>query len=291
MKRKLFIGSSSEGLKIAEEIKKKIEQDCDDWLQCDIWKEGDIFKVNSGTLDSLVRASRRYDYGILVATADDKTIKRRLIHKSMRDNVLFEMGLFLGSLGLDRAFLFANTKISVPSDFNGVTLIRYHKKRDIESKVSELVEHLKKTKNSYPLKPLPSSALALGYYENYVVHLVRKLSNEGSDWKLYIIVPTEIHKLLDRIKLYKENTNSNQVFPERPSTYQYPNDSREYWDIPTTLLTLDKLVDFLNPVREIGIDNENLEWKKQEIRNFIGTLQALINKNPFKDKIEFKEIK
>lgn len=289
MKRKIFIGSSSEGLKIAQAIKKKIEDECGDWLQCDIWNEGEIFKVNSGTLDSLVRASRRYDYGILVATADDKTIKRRLIHKSMRDNVLFEMGLFLGSLGLDRAFLFANIKISVPSDFNGVTLIRYHKKRDIESKVSELVDHLKNTKNSYPLKPLPSSALALGYYEDYVVHLARKLSEEGPDWKLYIIVPNEIHKLLDRIKLYKEETNSNQVFPERPSTYQYPNSSREYWDIPTTLLTLDKLVDFLNPVRGIGIDNENLEWKKQEIRNFIGTLQALINKNPFKDKIEFME--
>ncbi len=290
MKRKIFIGSSSEGLKIAQAIKKKIEDECGDWLQCDIWNEGEVFKVNSGTLDSLIRASRRYDYGILVATADDKSIKRKIIHKSMRDNVLFEMGLFLGSLGLDRAFLFANTKISIPSDFNGVTLIRYHKKSDIKPKVSELVDHLTKTKNSYPLKPLPSSALALGYYENYVVHLARKLSEESPDWKLYIIVPTETHRLLDRIKRYKEETNSNQVFHERPFTHQYPNDLREYWDIPTTLLTLDKLVDFLNPVRGIGIDNENLEWKKQEIRNFTGTLQALINKDPFKDNIEFKEI-
>lgn len=290
MKRKIFIGSSSEGLKIAQAIKKKIEDECGDWLQCDIWNEGEVFKVNSGTLDSLIRASRRYDYGILVATADDKSIKRKIIHKSMRDNVLFEMGLFLGSLGLDRAFLFANTKISIPSDFNGVTLIRYHKKSDIKPKVSELVDHLTKTKNSYPLKPLPSSALALGYYENYVVHLARKLSEESPDWKLYIIVPTETHRLLDRIKRYKEETNSNQVFQERPFTHQYPNDIREYWDIPTTLLTLDKLVDFLNPVRGIGIDNENLEWKKQEIRNFTGTLQALINKDPFKDNIEFKEI-
>ncbi|MBQ7710381.1 MAG: nucleotide-binding protein [Bacteroidales bacterium] len=290
MKRKIFIGSSSEGLKIAQAIKKKIEDECGDWLQCDIWNEGEVFKVNSGTLDSLIRASRRYDYGILVATADDKSIKRKIIHKSMRDNVLFEMGLFLGSLGLDRAFLFANTKISIPSDFNGVTLIRYHKKSDIKPKVSELVDHLTKTKNSYPLKPLPSSALALGYYENYVVHLARKLSEESPDWKLYIIVPTETHRLLDRIKRYKEETNSNQVFHERPFTHQYPNDLREYWDIPTTLLTLDKLVDFLNPVRGIGIDNENMEWKKQEIRNFTGTLQALINKDPFKDNIEFKEI-
>lgn len=290
MKRKIFIGSSSEGLMIAQAIKKKIEDECGDWLQCDIWNEGEVFKVNSGTLDSLIRASRRYDYGILVATADDKSIKRKIIHKSMRDNVLFEMGLFLGSLGLDRAFLFANTKISIPSDFNGVTLIRYHKKSDIKPKVSELVDHLTKTKNSYPLKPLPSSALALGYYENYVVHLARKLSEESPDWKLYIIVPTETHRLLDRIKRYKEETNSNQVFHERPFTHQYPNDLREYWDIPTTLLTLDKLVDFLNPVRGIGIDNENLEWKKQEIRNFTGTLQALINKDPFKDNIEFKEI-
>lgn len=290
MKRKIFIGSSSEGLKIAQAIKKKIEDECGDWLQCDIWNEGEVFKVNSGTLDSLIRASRRYDYGILVATADDKSIKRKIIHKSMRDNVLFEMGLFLGSLGLDRAFLFANTKISIPSDFNGVTLIRYHKKSDIKPKVSELVDHLTKTKNSYPLKPLPSSALALGYYENYVVHLARKLSEESPDWKLYIIVPAETHRLLDRIKRYKEETNSNQVFHERPFTHQYPNDLREYWDIPTTLLTLDKLVDFLNPVRGIGIDNENLEWKKQEIRNFTGTLQALINKDPFKDNIEFKEI-
>ena len=290
MKRKIFIGSSSEGLKVAQVIKNKIEEECDNWLKCDIWNDGEIFKINSGTLDSLVKASRKYDYGILVATADDKTIKRKLIHKSMRDNVLFEMGLFLGSLGLDRAFLFANTKISVPSDFNGVTLIQYHKKSDMESKVSELVDHLKKTRNSFPLKPLPSSALALGYYENYIVHLTRELNKKSPDWKLNIVIPTETHKLFDRIKQYKEKTHSDQVFQERPIVYQYPNVNREYWDIPTSLKILDKLVDFFDPIKGIGDDTENSEWKKQEIRNFTGTLQVLIQKNPYKDQITITEI-
>lgn len=290
MKRRIFIGSSSEGLWIAEEVKKKIEYDCGDWLQCDIWNDGDVFKINRGTLDSLVKASRKYDYGIMIATSDDLSIKRRIIHRSMRDNVLFEMGLFLGSLGLDRAFLFTNKKVNIPSDFNGVTLIQYSTKKDVAIKASELSRCLKESQNSYPLKPLPSSALALGYYENYIVHLSRKLDEENPDWRLQIVIPMETSKLLDTIKQYEKRTNSRQVFNERPVTHQYSEEPGKYWDIPTTLKTLNRLVDFFAPIREVGLNSENSEWKEQEIRCFTGTLQTLIKNSPFKEHIEFKEI-
>lgn len=34
MKRKLFIGSSSESLRIAKIVKEEIEKKCSDWLEC-----------------------------------------------------------------------------------------------------------------------------------------------------------------------------------------------------------------------------------------------------------------
>lgn len=63
----------------------------------------------------------------------------------MRDNVLFETGLFLGSLGLQRAFLINMTKISLPSDYNGVTIVKYSTK-NLQNKIREIISEIKKNR-------------------------------------------------------------------------------------------------------------------------------------------------
>ena len=122
MKRKLFIGSSSEGKEIAEILKAKIEIENGDWIECDIWDEGKIFELNSSALDALVKASRKYDYGILVATKDDLLKSRGANLQVPRDNVMFEMGMFLGSLGLTRAFLMVEKHSKLTTYYNVITV-------------------------------------------------------------------------------------------------------------------------------------------------------------------------
>ncbi|MBK7970003.1 MAG: nucleotide-binding protein [Bacteroidetes bacterium] len=94
MKRKLFIGSSTEGLSVARKLKEVIDSSCSTWIDVEVWNEGNIFAMNSNTLDSLVWASRRYDYGLLVASNDDLVESRKSVKSAPRDNVLLELGMF-----------------------------------------------------------------------------------------------------------------------------------------------------------------------------------------------------
>ncbi len=275
MKRKIFIGSSTEGLNIAKQVQEIINKECGDWIECVPWNEGFVFEINKGTLECLIKASRKYDYGIFIASKDDVTIKRFHFLKSMRDNVLFEMGLFLGSLGLNRAFLLTNDKVKLPSDFDGVTTIRYNKD-NIKSKAQELIQALNKSKDSYCLKPGASAALALGYYNNYISKIEQKLSKENSDFKLKICIPNTLKKIDQQIDAYKSKNPSHQKYEKRPITYEYDNKTNCFWDMPTTLQTIGELVDIVIPSTEIGINKEKEEWIQQELRNFANTINTLI---------------
>lgn len=286
MKRKVFIGSSSEGAKVANEIRDRINAELGDWLECETWKDGGVFSLNRGTLESLVKASRKYDYGIMLASKDDVVVKRYKFLNTMRDNVLFEMGLFLGSLGLQRAFLITHDKTALPSDFNGVTVVKYNDK-NLKDRITEIIKELKRTKESYSLKPVPSAALALGYFQSFVQPFANKHFRISSGFKIRILIPTKISDVKAQIVKYSAKYPSVPTTGDRPIANQYVNEENTYWDIPTTLQTIDSLMDYFVPPSELGINIEKEEWIQFELRNFKGTLEALIEKQGvYKDNIE-----
>jgi hypothetical protein len=118
----LFVGSSSEGLQVAEAIQVVLEPVC----EVELWTQG-IFGLTYGTLESLILAVSRFDFALLVLTADDLTISRGQQRSAARDNVLFELGLFIGALGRDRTFMvFDRTnRPDLPSDLAGITAATY----------------------------------------------------------------------------------------------------------------------------------------------------------------------
>lgn len=289
MKRKIFIGSSSEGHKVAELIKNGINDQLGDWITCETWKDGQVFSQNKNTLDCLVRASRRYDYGILVASKDDLAIKRLRIFNTMRDNVLFEAGLFLGSLGLQRAFLITSDNISLPSDYLGVTVVKYNNK-NLTSKIDSIITEIVKTKRSFNLKSMPSSALAFGYFENFVKLFAKQQYALKSDFNFKILVPTNISDVEAQKARYISEYPSTETPGGRPSAYEYINLKGCFWDIPSTLNTIYHLIDYMVPPTELGINVEKDEWIEHELRNFGGTLETLIHKQGVYEKnikIEF----
>jgi predicted nucleotide-binding protein len=127
MRPKIFIGSSSEGLKIAQAIQVLLDHTCEPT----IWSQG-VFGLSKGTLESLVLAIDKYDFAILVLTPDDMTTSREQTTQSPRDNVLFELGLFVGGIGRDRTFVVFDrlSQIKIPSDLAGITLATYQKHSD-----------------------------------------------------------------------------------------------------------------------------------------------------------------
>lgn len=283
MKRKLFIGSSSEGIDIAKKLKEEIESEMGDWLECDLWNGKEIFDLNKSALDALIQASRKYDYGILVATKDDITKSRGVEAHVPRDNVMFEMGMFLGSLGLTRAFLFVEKHSKLPTDYNGITVPYFEK--DIDGSIEEAVQKIKaaiiQSQNTYNLRPVASAALALGYFENFVQKLAKKRLDDEIPFRLKILIPDNITDLTVAVKLYKRDTPSEEVRVDkknpRPIVFKYTGDEEHYWDIPTTLQTLNNLINLIVPSSEIGLNPAKQDWILNELRNFKGTLEVLID--------------
>jgi hypothetical protein len=283
MKRKLFIGSSTEGFRIAQQVKDLISSACGDWIEIELWKEGSVFKNNSSFLDSLVKASRRYDYGIMVATADDIIKYRNLITKVPRDNVVFELGLFLGSLGLKRAFLFADKKSKLPSDYNGITIPKFKNGNVSKTEIQLIINELENTRSSFALKPVPSAALALGYFDSFILPIAK--SPIGQDMELKILLPTCLEDIESVKREFLIKNPSQEISANgnnsRPMVYRLNANENSYWDIPTTLNTLNKLIKMVVHSSEIGINPEHKEWIEYELRNFEGAIQVLCSENSF----------
>ncbi|MFQ2539839.1 TIR domain-containing protein [Aeromonas caviae] len=127
MKPKIFIGSSREGVHIADAVHANLTYDA----ECTVWKDG-VFQLSQNTLADLVRVLRDSDFGVFVFSPDDLSIMRGNTSTTVRDNVIFELGLFIGRLGPERCFFLIPDDASdlrLPSDLAGVTPGRYEGSR------------------------------------------------------------------------------------------------------------------------------------------------------------------
>jgi hypothetical protein len=120
----VFVGSSSEGLELAKNVQVLLDPNND----VELWDQ-DIFRLSRGTLESLVDAIPRFDFAVLVLTADDLLVSRGTEQQAARDNVIFELGLFMGGLGRDRTLiLYDRAKPpKLPSDLAGVTAATFQR--------------------------------------------------------------------------------------------------------------------------------------------------------------------
>jgi predicted nucleotide-binding protein len=117
IKPKIFIGSSVEGRGEARVIQKEMAQYLADTV---IWSQG-VFGLSRGTLETLVEKVRSFTHAILVLTPDDRILKRAAEMAAARDNVLFELGLFMGALGRERTFIVTEASVRLPTDLAGIT--------------------------------------------------------------------------------------------------------------------------------------------------------------------------
>ena len=123
----VFIGSSSEGIAIARAIQVNLDHACEVVL----WSQG-VFGLSGGTLETVVSRLDTFDFAILVLSADDMIESRGESRNAPRDNVLLEMGMFIGKLGRDRTYAVYDrtSAIKLPSDLAGITLATYQPQSD-----------------------------------------------------------------------------------------------------------------------------------------------------------------
>jgi CRP/FNR family transcriptional regulator, cyclic AMP receptor protein len=122
-KIRVFIISSTEVLSIARAVQNAFKHD--DFTVM-IWTDG-VFRAGFYFLEALEAQVDDSDFAIAIAHGDDITQTRGNEWPVPRDNVIFELGLFMGRLGRARAILLEPRaqKIKLPSDLAGVTTITY----------------------------------------------------------------------------------------------------------------------------------------------------------------------
>lgn len=137
---KVFIGSSREQERIAEDVARWLEGMGVDVL---VWNEPEAFIPGRYTLDELVRLSRTVDAAVFVFAADDKLWYRKDLVTAVRDNVLFEYGLFCGAISREKVLMLTIGDPKLATDLNGITTISLgDKARDAKKRLGRWVEHV-----------------------------------------------------------------------------------------------------------------------------------------------------
>lgn len=301
IKKKVFIGSSSEELGIAQTVKDLLQQKN---FEVTIWNESlwdsSIFKINSNYFSDLLKATLKYDFGILIGTQDDKVEYRGNVVLTPRDNVIFELGLFLGRLGTSKCAFLLESNTNLLSDLLGITLTYFDKKNknSICNAVDQVVDMFENS-SDIELNLFPSTTLATTYFENLIYPTCRYIIensglsvNESQKYEkvfFKIIIPSSINidiNLQSHLIKSKYNTdkiNFDYIGRARSINVELQVEKNEALiiDFPTTLTGINHVLSNLLPDDYKNGTNDYTLILERELRRFISTLRILINKNSF----------
>ena len=301
MDRKInvFIGSSSESLAVADRIKEILEVESD--IDCTIWKKG-VFDYNTSFLTSLMEASYSFDFGIFIAAFDDKVTYRDDEFKKTRDNVIFEYGMFLGTLGHKRTLIIKDSDVELPTDLLGYHLPRFKESfddSDWDTLLTEVKDYLRKEIKKSQIQILPSTALAIGYFKSFLGKvskfiaesdlgdILNKNSVTHGKTKLRIVIPNTLSDNVGyKAKLYYQKNNfiPDEIGdPTRPFPIQFFKDTDELVivDMPTTLNAIRPAVNMLVLDSGIGENNKKNRIERRELENFKRTLEYLVSQDDY----------
>lgn len=125
-KPRIFLGSSGKQEKLLRALTRGLEE----VAQVEPWTTS--FNPGTTTLERLVELSNEVDFAAFVFAQDDWTTQSKQVlpspesgQASPRDNVVFEAGLFGGTLGMRRTFILHANGAKLPSDLLGLTCVRY----------------------------------------------------------------------------------------------------------------------------------------------------------------------
>lgn len=306
MKPRIFIGSSTEGLPVAQRIKSYFEPN----YECYIWNDG-IFKFNEGFLETLLKSASLFDFGFMVFAADDISRIRKKEYKTTRDNVLFEYGLFLGRVGIDRAYVLKEDSVKIPSDLAGVTLLSYNTKieqdkkipdDDFEHQLATLKKNIDEKVALGHLALLPSTVIAISYFENFIKILTDEIMRLGNNIqignkiyksaKIRIVIPKTLDADMKRQatlyfrKIHFESCpidTAHRSYPIYVESYSEDNvkDEIVIADMPTILNGIDKAIDMYFRIGHIGKTEEQQLTEDRELNNFTMVLKLLISQDAY----------
>ena len=125
-KPRIFLGSSAKQEKLLQALARGLE----DVAHVEPWTSS--FNPGTTALERLIELAREVDFAAFVFARDDWTTNSPPAsdptvpgQASPRDNVVFEAGLFGGTLGMRRTFILHADGSKLPSDLLGLTTVRH----------------------------------------------------------------------------------------------------------------------------------------------------------------------
>lgn len=270
-KPSIFIGSSVERLDVAYAIQESLEYEAEPT----VWTQ-DIFKPTSYTLADLIKASRSFQFAIFVFAPDDLLLLRNEKARAVRDNVIFELGLFVGALGSERCFFLVPRgadSLHLPTDLLGVAPLTYVADRTDGNLIAALgpaCNRVRRAMNELASKPIAKNAAIestsqtmqaddyLAAWEGPALVDARKLVRE---WGLFDPYDPDFPKArpaLERIFVFLEGMAEAiisgridetvlrpafekpilELWPHLYTSLAPPNHADEWWDPPPRIAQL-----------------------------------------------------
>lgn len=273
MKSKIFIGSSVEGLNVGYAIQSNLTYDS----EVTIWSQG-VFEPSKSTLESLIEVVERMDFAIFIFTPDDVIKMRGENKNTVRDNVIFELGLFIGAIGKERTYIVfpRGSDLHIPTDLLGINMLNYENDREdgnLEAATglasNEVRKMIKKIgniirDNQEDISSLKSDSNASndsndkkewfddfvnGEYDKVISNLSKKIDDSKEDdekflykcWQLYSEFKKNKKLGLEKFEKLKESSGKKVQIDEFIINILF---WEEFYD------------ECLNRIRETGIENE-----------------------------------
>lgn len=201
--------------------------------------------------------------------------------------------------------------IKLPTDLLGITYLSYKTENkdgvklpdvNFESQLEELKKSVNEKFSLAHFGLLPSTIIAISYFENFVKPLVgefARLDDNGifridnrsyNSVKFKIIIPESIDVDMTRQAKFYFNKNRYQLcnlehpyrsFPIYVNPKTLNDEQYTIYDIPTILSVLNKTLDAYFRVGHIGKTQEHILAEKKEINNFKKVLSILIDRDTY----------
>ena len=122
-KSRIFIASSGRTLILAEKLRDELQTE---FCEARLWSEQRESQVGATIVEMLDSATRNHDFAVIVLAREDLTNREAggASARNVRDNCVFEAGLFMAALGRNRCYLVTDAaQNDLPSDLGGIVFV------------------------------------------------------------------------------------------------------------------------------------------------------------------------
>lgn len=143
MKKRVFVASSSEYSKSAKILADLLTVEN---IKATSWAFDENFILGRTTIEALEKVIENYDFGVFLFFGSDEGESRGQEYEFVRDNVIFEAGMFIGKQSRFHGFILlpksAGKKVKPMSDIHGLTYVSCEKiESDFQqSSIREILE-------------------------------------------------------------------------------------------------------------------------------------------------------